>query len=445
MAVLLIGSTGNGKSTLGNYLLDPDSHKPGGSFFKVAKNNLPQTQHSKGLILTVKINGADTKLGIIDTPGLNESKVSDLSHMIELINTLQQIQFIRACIFVVKFNSKIDQQYKDTIAYYSKLLPSLFDNNIVIVVTDYATDERSEGMRKRQGIDYKEITTNIKTHIKMASGISFSPILFSIDCLPWDAKEQEKSKSVREAILSYVFSLKEIDVQNLQVAKTKSLIEDDEKLIKEYEGQITGYNMRLQQANEHAKEALDRTQKKEKDITKIDSELVQLKDSLNEKDSDDLVSVGAWSCDDSWKFFQWQSKRFNIVSEWDYSNVSTWTNGNCEIKDLEQKKREVRGMIQGHFMRGLYANVTLETSKKVKHLVEIVKLKRDIELKEKEHRMAMEHAEQDRNMFQQFKEEIDLLHGFISDRRMKIKEHASTTLSLEQARLRLEKLTQQKD
>lgn len=114
MAVLLIGSTGNGKSTLGNFLLNPDIQKPGGKFFKVAKDNLPQTKLTEHKTTAVKIRKDEPPkdLIVIDTPGLNESKVHDLRHMIDLIEKLQAVKDIKACIFVVKFSTKIDEQYK---------------------------------------------------------------------------------------------------------------------------------------------------------------------------------------------------------------------------------------------------------------------------------------------------------------------------------------------
>lgn len=62
-------------------------------------------------------NGATLKatLTIIDTPGLNESKESDLEHMIDLVETIQTAETIKACILVVKFSAKIDQQYLSSI------------------------------------------------------------------------------------------------------------------------------------------------------------------------------------------------------------------------------------------------------------------------------------------------------------------------------------------
>lgn len=161
MAVLLIGSTGSGKSTLGNFLIDPDDSSSTPAF-AVATDNKPMTKSTK--VADVPITATrdienftgEKALVIIDTPGLNESKSEDLLHMKDIIERLNKVKRIKACVFVVKFSAKIDQQYKDTIDYYSQLLPDLFKSNVLVVVTDYQTDKRSEAMRKRQRINVEE-------------------------------------------------------------------------------------------------------------------------------------------------------------------------------------------------------------------------------------------------------------------------------------------------
>ena len=76
--------------------------------------------------------------------------------------------------------------------YYSSLLPSLFDKNTFIVVTDYQTDDCSEKMRQRQGIDEEVIINIIKREIGSASQIAFTPMVFSVDCLPFDDSELQR-------------------------------------------------------------------------------------------------------------------------------------------------------------------------------------------------------------------------------------------------------------
>lgn len=404
MAVLLIGSTGNGKSTLGNYLLNPNEFKPGGKYFAVAKDNLPKTQHSSSEELKVtfqyvvdgsnspkasKISSSDESLQtaesltVIDTPGLNESKVKDFEHMIDLVTTLQEQDTIRACIFVVKFSAKIDQQYKETIKYYATLLPSLFSKNCLIVLTDYQTDDRSEEMRKMQGVDYDNIVSNVKQEICESSGIRFTPILFSIDCIPLGEKEKQSSLNARDAILSYIFSLNETSVTNLRVAKTKALLDEDEKTKTKCEGEIDGYSKRLEEANKGSKDALADVKKKEKEITDLETKKKEYQESLSDMDSDELITAYTWSVDDSWKFLRWQKKDFDITSQWEVKHVKTWTNGHSTF-NYQRDGNRVYGNMQGDFMRRLYASITLETTKKLKFAHEIDKTKLRIEGLEKD-------------------------------------------------------------
>ena len=192
MAILLIGSTGNGKSTLGNYLLNPnDEHISKKQTFVTARDNKPQTRHVQPVTAKVSVTDhGDTEITVIDTPGLNEGAFRDLEHMIGIVQGLKDQKEIKACILVVKFNSKIDTQYKATVKYYSKLLPDLFENKVAIVMTDFASDDRSIQMRRKQGIDVEQVKNNTVREIVDCADMSYSPILFAIDCLPYYSDEQ---------------------------------------------------------------------------------------------------------------------------------------------------------------------------------------------------------------------------------------------------------------
>ena len=222
MAVIMIGSTGNGKSALGNFLLNPDEeHLYEKQYFLRAIDNIPCTPET--MVATETVSSPSLKgfkqLTVVDTPGLNESSEKDLEHMIGLVEKLEDVKEVSACIIVVKFDGKIDTQYKNTIKYYSRLLPALFEKNLIIVMTGYDCNEKAEKKRKKARIDVQTIQENTAQEIVKICGFSFEPMLFKIDSLP-DDDDLENNLEVRDAILSYIFSRETIKM-NL---RCKSLI-----------------------------------------------------------------------------------------------------------------------------------------------------------------------------------------------------------------------------
>ena len=437
MAILLIGSTGSGKSTLGNFLIDPsDENIFERQPFKVATANMPETQFvSKGAVLY-----KGKTYSIIDTPGLNESDINDLKHMIEIVQSLQMMESVVACVFVVKFNSKIDAQYKATVQYYRKLLPSLFETNVIIVMTDFATDDRSMKLRERRGIDVEQIKRNTIRQIVENGSLEYDPLLFTIDCLPVEDEEQKLNRSIRSAIFSKLASQKPIPTKSLMVAKTASLkIEDNEK-IKSYEGEITGYNKRLQQANIRATEALEKIQSKEQDVTEKEKELNTLHVDLCDKDSPDLTSIGTWSVSQEWKIFRWLSKSFEKTTTCEIESIDKWTNGHCEWSDLELTKYSIKGKVNGQFMRGIYASLTLLASKRTKYAKDITSLKQQISEVEKHRQSLKELLHEIRDRYKEYTADIKLLEQFIEEKRILINALVSDYMPLDEARLRLKRL-----
>lgn len=439
MAVLLIGSTGNGKSTLGNFLVDPSEDSIfEKQCFKTAQTNMPQTQNVSQVSFQTKRSG--TTITVIDTPGLNENDVRDLKHMIQIVENLKRVKNILACILVVKFSSKIDAQYKATVQYYRKLLPSLFERNVIIVMTDYATDKRAVYLRRKQGINVEQIKRNTLREIVESGSLAYEPLLFTIDCLPLEDEERQFSLAERKAILSKVLSQRPFVSSDLKVAKTAYLKSQDQEKMKEYGGEITGYNKRLQQANKKAKEALQKIQQKEQEITEKEKELKRLKSELADKDSSELTEVGSWSVNEEWKLLQWFSRNFEKTSPCEIESVTKWTNGHCEWKDYEETKYTVKGKVEGEFMRGIYASLSLEATKRKKYESEISSLKQQTKQAEDHKGSLLHHLTEIKDRFKDYIDDIDLLEKFISERRQKIGWLASDYLTLEEAQERLKEL-----
>lgn len=437
MAILLIGTTGSGKSTLGNFLIDPSPEnifhtKP----FKTAKDNKPETQY----VSFKKFQHGRKELIVIDTPGLNEDKVSDLKHMIQIVENLKRFDSILACAFVVKFNAKIDAHYKTTVKYYGELLPSLFERNVTIVMTDFATDERTKRMREMQGLNVEQVILNTRREIIESGSLSYEPMLFVLDCLPLEEEERKTSLQQRDTILENILSRNPFSSKDLKVAKTPFLKRQDNELMSKYDGEITAYNIRLQQVCDKAKGVLQHIEEQAKEITEIDKVLEKLNSQLNELDSPDPVEVASWSIDQSWQLFQKPKIRFERTTPFRITGVTKWISGHCRWKEYEQTDFKVRGMVEGKFMRGIFARLSLETMKRTKFETEISSLQKKIMEEERKKTPLLRNLDMIKANYKEHAETISLLEAFISEKRKLITELANDYLSLEEAQRRLREL-----
>lgn len=448
MAVLLIGSTGSGKSTLGNFLIDPDDSSSTPAF-AVATDNKPMTKSTK--VADVPITATrdienftgEKALVIIDTPGLNESKSEDLLHMKDIIERLNKVKRIKACVFVVKFSAKIDQQYKDTIDYYSQLLPDLFKSNVLVVVTDYQTDKRSEAMRKRQRINVEEIKANIKAEIVATAKMHYSPILFPIDCLPFDEAEKLVSLEMRNAILSHIFAQPDIMVESLKVAKTKAIKEDDEKKKMMLRGIIEAYSSELEKANKTASAVLNEIKEKQERIANIEMNLVSPKQHLKDLDVDDaVVSNFASSDHDSKNWYTYLYTNFDLESEWDIIRVEWWKfHRHNKWKRCSETRRRVTARLEGVYGGALHASITLYTKKKWMYESEIDQLKSEISQMESDLRLAKSEAKHCQERNQEHRDAIANLVGFMKKTNRDIEKIAADSMTIEEAESRINSMT----
>ncbi|XP_011406668.1 PREDICTED: uncharacterized protein LOC105314282 [Amphimedon queenslandica] len=439
MSVLLIGSTGMGKSTLGNFLLNPDDkHLFNKQTFPSATTNRPMTEEVKVVSKRVRIEASKSEmLTIIDTPGYIKNGEKDLLHIINIIRKLNECGEIKACILVIKFSSKIDAQCKATMKHYSRLLPDLFDKNVIIVMTEFYTDTRSEALRKRQCIDVEQVKRNTIIELTKYSNnqISYSPQLFTIDCLPMTSAEKETSLIERKAILNYVFQLPPIRIKIQKIPKPDYIIHKDAQENDKLQGQIKGYSERLKEFYKTSKEALEDAHKKEREFNEIESKINNLETNLRDKNTTEDVVASQWSFNGGWIRSRLMTRDFNVKSPHKITNYSM--NGNCEFNDVVQTSYTVSGRVQGKFSRRINASVIAYTEKRIKYADEIEDSKRRLSIENTNLTQCKSACEDFHKIHEESETEIKLLEQQIDEIRATAARFQSDFMTLDEAMSKL--------
>ena len=376
-SILLLGATGNGKSTLGNYLIDPseehiDSGK--GQTFTTAKSNYPQTKKVK----SGRVRDNNFKhITIVDTPGLNDGDKKDLAHMIDLVKNLREIKTVTACAIVCKIDGKIDETFKMTIKYYSNLLPQIFENNVFIVLTKIEEGERAEKARRKMGIVLEEYMEKVQDRVVRLAKLRFKPEVFTIDSLPLDDSTCEASLKTRSAILDYVSKMNFVDTSKLRIAKTAYIRQKDREMLESLRGQQMGYRDRLIEKRTGAEAVL--TSLNQIALSHGDKliQLTKCQQKLSIYDTEDLVIDKKWSSERSW--YGNRTVTFTVKSDYEIARVKFWDNGqlNWSKTGRHSDGRTVTCEINGKFMRHIHATVTIFTFKKHLHAKKIAALREE--------------------------------------------------------------------
>ncbi|CAE7677904.1 IAN7 [Symbiodinium sp. CCMP2592] len=342
--LILVGSTGQGKSTLGNFLMKPDldhiwEENGQQRTFQVGEDRLSCTQHC-----AVSTSG-DGSVTIMDTPGLNESHEKDLGYMINVVKNAHVLGSVHAVILVMKTESRMDQTYKDTVLYYQQLFGAdIFAAHLVIVHPDF-----KESSKKYQDPSkIQKIMQQSAEDVQNLLGLKAAPSVRCLNSLPETVEELMKQLTERERILQHArANLAAAPLARLRVPKTPAVEAKHEKekaRLEERLAQLVEQKAQRMQIPSAAQEHFDWLRR---EIKKQTSEMERLNEDLAIHDTPDLVEVADTS--------RWvQTGRgivfdFRLTSPVTIRKVTYCTWDTADYRETFRSDREVCGV----FERGL--------------------------------------------------------------------------------------------
>ena len=156
---LLVGETGTGKSSFGNFALGIEDA------FEVSEDAESCTKDT-----IRKISLIDPEISIVDTPGLQDSKGSDKIHYEKMLKIIKQMEHLHYILIVLNYTSpRFTSSIQFMIKFLCNVFPKNFAHHVGIVFTHYDHDyqlkinkKKSDPREKRKTI-IKEIMQLIST------------------------------------------------------------------------------------------------------------------------------------------------------------------------------------------------------------------------------------------------------------------------------------------
>lgn len=319
--LVILGATGDGKSSLGNFILNKKD------LFTVSDDPESETKETIG---HNGIEGAED-IFVIDTPGLQDTKNSDKKHIVNMVNYVKNHKDIQAIIVVFNFN-------QDRFAPYLKTMIKIFNDifiadkfwyHVGFVFTKYYQDMRKKFEKKKEKKMEKYIgqIRQLVEDCKREAPNNFKTFFIDSDMDDLDPESIEECKR----LIGWVSSLEPLDTSNAKEVDDK--IKSIEKETREIEGpsrwkgNIEFKTIIKMEREKHINYDGSITYSEDKEIDRTEKEIKHKKELVNSRFEEKEEPSS-----------KWEGKKEIITTKYMRRKILTYNDGSTEEGEWEEYK-----------------------------------------------------------------------------------------------------------